>query len=47
MQFTLDGKDVPMWTRIHVQRGQIMSIGKLLQGGCRSYLAILGGFPAM
>ncbi|KAL1955971.1 hypothetical protein VTO42DRAFT_7871 [Malbranchea cinnamomea] len=47
MEFRLDGKDVPMWTRIYVKRGQILSIGKLLKGGCRSYLAVLGGFPSI
>lgn len=47
MELTLDGKEVPMWTRLHIKRGQILSIGKLLTGGCRSYLAVFGGFPSM
>ncbi|KAF4554208.1 Urea carboxylase-like protein [Elsinoe fawcettii] len=47
MQFTLDGKPVPMWTRTHIKPGQKLKIGKILAGGCRSYLAIHGGFPSV
>ncbi|EED20897.1 urea amidolyase, putative [Talaromyces stipitatus ATCC 10500] len=45
---TLDGVDVPMWTRLYIKHGQVLSIGKLLEtGGCRAYLAVFGGFPAI
>lgn len=47
MEFTLDGLPIPMWTRKHVKAGQKLKIGKTTGGGCRSYLAIYGGFPAV
>lgn len=47
MNMTLDGVDVPMWTRLYIKRGQILSIGKLIAGGCRAYLAVLGGFTSV
>ena len=36
-----------MWTRKHIKAGQRLKIGKLTGGGCRSYLAIHGGFPSI
>ncbi|KAF7544244.1 hypothetical protein G7046_g9824 [Stylonectria norvegica] len=39
----LDGKEVAQWTRIHVQSGQRLTIGKM-PFHCRAYLAIYGGF---
>ncbi|PSK51622.1 Methylcrotonoyl-CoA carboxylase subunit alpha, mitochondrial [Elsinoe australis] len=47
MEFSLDGKPVQMWQRIHVKPGQKLKIGKTLAGGCRSYLAVYGGFPSV
>ncbi|KAK3671644.1 hypothetical protein LTR78_008377 [Recurvomyces mirabilis] len=47
MEFKLDGEDVPMWTRKHIKAGQRLKIGKTIDGGCRSYLAVYGGFPAV
>ncbi|KAJ6161525.1 hypothetical protein N7485_009755 [Penicillium canescens] len=48
MDMSLDGTDVPMWTRLYVKAGQTLSIGKLNgSGGCRAYLAVRGGFPAI
>lgn len=47
MEFTLDGDLIPMWTRKHLKAGQKLKIGKTTAGGCRSYLAIHGGFPAV
>lgn len=43
----LDGDDLPMWTRKHIKRGQVLKIGKTIAGGCRSYLAVYGGFPSV
>ncbi|EMF15998.1 pyruvate carboxylase subunit A [Sphaerulina musiva SO2202] len=43
----LDGDDLPMWTRKHIKRGQVLKIGKTTAGGCRSYLAVYGGFPSV
>ncbi|RDI76657.1 hypothetical protein Vi05172_g13363 [Venturia inaequalis] len=45
MDATIDGKSMPMWTRVHVDAGQKIKIGKTTAAGCRSYLAIYGGFP--
>lgn len=39
----LDGEDFPLWTRVHVQAGQRLTIGKMASH-CRVYLAIYGGF---
>lgn len=42
---TVDGKDFPMWTRVRIAAGQRLTIGKTLSNaGCRSYLAVYGGF---
>jgi hypothetical protein len=47
MEATLDDKKFPMWTRIKIEAGQKLVIGKTIGGGCRSYLAVLGGFPSV
>lgn len=47
METTLDGKPFPMWTRVRVKAGQTLKIGKTTSFGCRSYLAVHGGFPAI
>ncbi|KAJ5125043.1 uncharacterized protein N7515_008868 [Penicillium bovifimosum] len=48
MDMKLDGTDVPMWTRLYIKAGQTLSIEKLSgPGGCRAYLAVQGGFPAI
>lgn len=42
---TLDGKEFPMWRRMRISAGQRLTIGKTLSNaGCRSYLAVYGGF---
>jgi len=43
----LDNSDFPMWTRKHIKAGQRLKLGKTTGGGCRSYLAIHGGFPTV
>jgi biotin-dependent carboxylase-like uncharacterized protein len=40
---TRDGRDVPMWSTIDVKGGDVLSLG-FAETGCRSYLAVLGGF---
>ncbi len=40
---TLDDKAVEWWKPVNVRRGQVLSIGRALTG-CRSYLAVAGGF---
>ncbi|KAJ5333120.1 hypothetical protein MYU51_005087 [Penicillium brevicompactum] len=48
MGVQIDGVDAPMWSRIYIEPGQTLSIGKLSEsGGCRAYLAVRGGFPAI
>lgn len=39
----LNGKDVSLWSRIHVKAGQRLAIGKMASH-CRAYLAVYGGF---
>ncbi|KAI9724690.1 MAG: hypothetical protein M1828_003559 [Chrysothrix sp. TS-e1954] len=47
MQVTLDGQeeDFKMWSQVRVKAGQRLKIGKTKGAGCRSYLAVHGGFP--
>lgn len=47
MEAALDGQALPMWTRVKIEAGQKLKIGKTIGGGCRSYLAVLGGFPSV
>jgi urea carboxylase len=47
MEAKLDGKAFPMWNRFRVETGQRLTIGKNTGGGCRSYLAVYGGFPSI
>lgn len=42
---TIDGREFPMWQRVRITAGQRLTIGKTLSNaGCRSYLAVYGGF---
>ncbi|PNS14625.1 Methylcrotonoyl-CoA carboxylase subunit alpha, mitochondrial [Sphaceloma murrayae] len=47
MELSLDGVPVSMWTRIHIKAGEKLKVGKSIAGGCRSYLAVYGGFPSI
>jgi urea carboxylase len=47
MEATLDGEDFPMWTSVKIGAGSKLKIGKTTGGGCRSYLAVYGGFPSV
>lgn len=47
MEANLDGKPFPMWTRVKINAGQRLTVGKTTGGGCRSYLAVYGGFPSV
>lgn len=42
----LDGKTIPMYERLEAPAGSILAMGRL-SGGCRTYLAIRGGFPGI
>ncbi|KAF2462819.1 uncharacterized protein BDR25DRAFT_397433 [Lindgomyces ingoldianus] len=45
MEASLDDKEFPMWAKVKVEAGQKLKIGKTTGNGCRSYLAVFGGFP--
>ena len=34
-----------MWTRVNINVGQRLTMGKTTGGGCRAYLGVYGGFP--
>lgn len=40
----LDGNPIPMWSRVKISAGQRLTVGKTTGNGCRSYLAVYGGF---
>jgi allophanate hydrolase subunit 2 len=44
---TIDGVEKNMWSRLTIQAGQKLKIGKVENGGLRVYLAVKGGFPEM
>ncbi|KXT04491.1 hypothetical protein AC578_8695 [Pseudocercospora eumusae] len=44
IEATLDGDSLPMWSRKHIKAGQKLKIGRTTGGGCRTYLAVFGGF---
>ena len=47
MEASIDGKAVAFWQRLKIEAGQRLKIGKSTGGGCRSYLAVYGGFPTI
>ncbi|KAF2107061.1 allophanate hydrolase subunit 2-domain-containing protein [Lophiotrema nucula] len=47
METSLDGEEFPMWTKVKIEAGQKLKIGKTTGGGCRTYLAVYGGFPTV
>lgn len=47
MEASLDDAEFPMWTSVKIEAGSRLKIGKTTGGGCRSYLAVLGGFPSV
>jgi urea carboxylase len=44
---SVGGEEKPMWSRLVIQAGQKLKIGKAENGGLRFYLAVRGGFPEM
>lgn len=42
---SLDGQPRPMWSRVVVNKGQTLALGKVVGNGTRTYLAVKGGFP--
>ena len=47
MEASLDDKPFPMWKSVRIEAGQKLKVGKTTGGGCRSYLAVYGGFPSV
>jgi urea carboxylase len=47
MEANLDGDTFPMWTSVEIKAGQKLKVGKTTGDGCRSYLAVYGGFPSV
>ena len=47
MEVKVDDHQIEMWSRITIKAGQRLVIGKTTGGGCRSYLAVYGGFPGV
>lgn len=50
IEAVLDGESFPTWTRVLVQAGQRLRIGKVADercGGCRAYLGVYGGLPGV
>nr|UWK20228.1 urea amidolyase_carboxylase [Trichoderma stromaticum] len=41
----LSGASQPMWSRIVINKGQTLELGKVIGNGLRTYLAVKGGFP--
>lgn len=44
MEADLDGNPVPYWRSLHVRAGSVLRLQKIKGAGCRTYLAIQGGF---
>ncbi|KAJ6008214.1 hypothetical protein N7540_012190, partial [Penicillium herquei] len=45
MRITVDGVEKPQWSRLIILAGQTIKIASGGSAGCRSYLAVKGGFP--
>lgn len=44
MELSLDGAPIAMWQSHHIKAGTTLKMGKVLSQGCRTYLAVKGGF---
>jgi urea carboxylase len=44
MELILDGEPLAMWQSHAIQAGSTLKMGKVLVDGCRTYLAVQGGF---
>jgi urea carboxylase len=44
MAAELAGRPVPFWTPVNVRAGEVLRLGTLSGAGCRTYLAVRGGF---
>lgn len=44
MEAKLDGNEIPFWRSLHIRAGSILALGGIQGAGCRTYLAVAGGF---
>lgn len=44
MEADLDGMAVPWWRTVHVRAGSVLRLKRVTGAGCRTYLAVSGGF---
>ena len=44
MEADLDGNAIAFWQTIHVRAGSVLRLQKIKGAGCRTYLAVTGGF---
>jgi len=44
MELSLDGAPLAMWQSHYIKAGSTLKMGKVLSQGCRTYLAVQGGF---
>ncbi|MCW0221175.1 MAG: urea carboxylase [Prosthecobacter sp.] len=40
----IDGEPIPFWKPVPIQAGQTLKLGRITGQGCRTYLAVQGGF---
>jgi urea carboxylase len=44
MELALDGRPLSMWQSHQIKAGSVLKMGKVLAEGCRTFLAVSGGF---
>jgi urea carboxylase len=44
MELSLDNQPLAMWQSHHIKAGSVLKMGKIKAAGCRTYLAVAGGF---
>ena len=44
IELSLDGAPLAMWQSQYIKAGSTLKMGKVLDKGCRTYLAVKGGF---
>ncbi|KAF4447353.1 DUR1,2-Urea amidolyase [Fusarium austroafricanum] len=47
LPISINGSPQPMWSRLVINQGQTLSLGKVTGQGARVYLAVKGGFPGV
>ena len=40
----MNGKSIPWWEALYVEKGSVLSLGAVEGPGCRAYMAVAGGF---